>query len=288
MTRRAQPLRRASYWALCMSPLLIAPVAGARGMRIDGIYQVAGVLLFATVALSAWRLSRPPTSEVHVSDPRLRLAGILLLVPFALIALLWVGLGTPWDATPPENKMRYAVLLTGAVAITVATFFLKELLCETGERLYSTLGLAASVLSGSAFVVWTSFQMGFHAMVVAQGQALPAVAAVNDALDALLFAAGCLAYIMTAALAYSIGKARWLGLKASLGYVLLNILALAFLLLRGVSFPAPSASPAPWYTRPGFVVGIPAMPWVMPFLLGAVLLRRSGDYQEQRKVQAPG
>lgn len=288
MTRREQPLRRASYWALCISPLLIAPLAGARGMRMDGVYQVVGVLLFATVALNAWWLSRPPTSSVQVSDSRLRLAGMLLLVPFALIALLWVGLGTPWDATPPENKMRYAVLLTGAVAITVAAFLLKELLCETGERLYSTLGLASSVLSGSAFFVWTSFQMGFHAMAAAQGQAPAAVGAVNDALDALLFAAGCLAYIMTATLSYSLGAARWLGMKASLAYVLLNILALALLLLRGVSFPTPTASPAPWYTRPGFVAGIPAMPWVMPFLLGAVLLRRSGDYPEQRHGQAAG
>ena len=284
MTPLAQPLRRASYWTLCMSPMLIAPLTGARSMRIDGIYQVVGVLLFATVALSAWRLARPLTSAVPVSDPRLRLAGSLLLAPFALIALLWVGLGTPWDATPSENTMRYAVLLTGAVAITVALFLLKELLCETGERLYSGLGLATSVLSGAAFLVWASFQMGFHALVVAQGQALSAVAAVNNILDALLFAAGCLAYIMTATLAHSLGKARWLGRRASLAYVLLNILALALLLLRGVSFPSPSASPDPWYTRPGFIVGIPAMPWVMPFLLGAVLLRRCGDVREPQQA----
>lgn len=284
MTGLAKSLRRASYWVLCMSPLLIAPLTGARSMRIDGIYQVVGAVLFATVALSAWRLSRPLPGQVQVCDPRLQLAGILLLAPFAFIALLWVGLGTPWDATPSENVMRYAVLLTGAVAITVAVFLLKELLCESGERLYSGLSLATGLLSGAAFFVWTGFQMGFHALVVAQGQALPAVAAVNNVLDALLFAAGCLAYLMTATLAHSLGEARWLGRRASVAYVLLNMLALALLLLRGVSFPSPNASPDPWYTRPGFVVGIPAMPWLMPFLLGTVLLRRCSDEQAQRQV----
>lgn len=284
MTQLSQHFRRASYWTLCMSPMLIVPLTGVRSMRIDGIYQVVGALLFATLVLSAWMLSRPLTTPVQVCDPRLRLAGSLLLAPFALIALLWVGLGTPWDATPSENTMRYAVLLTGSVAITVAVFLLKELLFENGECLYSGLGLATGAMSGAAFLVWTGFQMGFHALVVAQGQALPAVAAVNNVLDALLFAAGCLAYIMTATLAHSLGKARWLGQRASMAYVLLNMLALALLLLRGVSFPSPSASPDPWYTRPGFVVGIPAMPWLMPFLLGAVLLRRCGDSREHRQV----
>lgn len=280
MAQLAQPLRRVSYWALCMSLVLIVPLAGARSMRIDGVYQIVGILLFVTVGLSAWQVSRPLTNHLEVADPRLRLAGSLLLAPFALIALLWVGLGTPWDATPSENRMRYAVLLTGSVAMTVAMFLLKELLGETGERLYSELGLAMGVLSGAALLVWSSFQMGFHALVVAQGQALPAVGAVNDVFDALLFAGGCLAYIMTAALAHSLAKAGWLGRKASLAYVLLNSLAVALLLLRGVSYPSPSASPAPWYTRPGFVVGIPAVPWIMPFLLGAILLRRCGDFPE--------
>lgn len=276
MTQDGQPGRRASYWVLCTSPFLIAPLAAARGMRVDGLHQVVGALLFATVALSAWRLSRPPVGPAGPGDPRLRLAGMLLLVPFLLIGLLWVGLGTPWEATPAENQMRYAVLLTGGAALTVGLFLLKDVLGEAGERLYSTLGLALGVLSGSAYGVWNSFQMGFHAWVGAQGQVPPGLAAANDALDALLFAAGCLAYLTTAALARSLGKARWLTRPASLAYVLVNLVALAFLLLRGVSFPTPTASPDPWYTRPGFVVGVPAMPWVMPFLLGAVLLRRSG------------
>jgi hypothetical protein len=284
MTPVALSLRRASYWTLCLSLVLILPLAGVRSMRAEGLHQVVGVLLFAMVALSAWWLSRPLPSQVRIPDPRLRLAGSLLLAPFALIALLWVGIGTPWEATPSENTMRYAVLLTGVVAITVAVFLAKELLCETGERLYSALALAASVLSAAAFLVWASFQMGFHALVLSQGQVPVGLAAVNNVLDALLFAAGCLAYAMTAALAYSLGKARWLGPKAALGYVLLNILALALLLVRGVSFPSPNASPDPWYTRLGFIVGIPAMPWVMPFLLGAVLLRRCSDAQEPQRA----
>ena len=74
-------------------------------------------------------------------------------------------------------------------------------------------------------------------------------------------------------IAHSLGRAGWLGRGASLAYVLLNVVAFVLLVLRGVSFPSPTASPEPWYTRPGFVVGIPAMPWIMPYFLGVILVR---------------
>ena len=32
--------------------------------------------------------------------------------------------------------------------------------------------------------------------------------------------------------------------------------------------------------HPGFIAGIPAVPWIMPYLFGVVLLRRTGDEQQ--------
>lgn len=52
-------------------------------------------------------------------------------------------------------------------------------------------------------------------------------------------------------------------------------------MIRGVQYPDPRALSTPWYTNPGFVVGIPAVPFIMPFLFGVVLLRRAGDEQSQ-------
>jgi hypothetical protein len=49
------------------------------------------------------------------------------------------------------------------------------------------------------------------------------------------------------------------------------------MVMRGLSVPEISGNTAPWYTRPGVIVGIPAIPWIMPCLLGVVLLRRAGD-----------
>jgi hypothetical protein len=37
------------------------------------------------------------------------------------------------------------------------------------------------------------------------------------------------------------------------------------------------------YTSPGFIVGIPTVPFIMPFLFGVVLLRRAGEESNLKK-----
>ncbi len=267
-------MRRASYLILCTIPLLIVPLIGSRALRIPVVYELLGILLFGIVAISTWCLARPAVGTHGEREPLLCPAGALLLTPIALIALLWVGLATPWDATLSENKMRYAVLLAGSVGVTAGFFLLKEALAESGEHRFSTLALAAGSLSGATYVVWSSFQLGDFALRLATGTADPAVTAMNNVFDALLFSASALAYVATAAFAHALCRVSWLGRNASRAYVALNLIALTFLVLRGVSFPSPGDDPAPWFTRPGFVVGIPAIPWFMPYFLGVVLLRR--------------
>ncbi len=273
--RGESALRQASYLILCVIPLLIVPLTGSRALRIPVVHESLGILQFGIVAISTWWLARPQVGSQGEREPLLRPAGALLLTPIALIALLWVGLATPWDATPSENKMRYAVLLAGSIGVTAGFFLLKEALAESGEHRFSALALAASSLSGAAYVVWASFQLGDFALRLATGAADPAVAAMNNVFDALLFSASALAYVATAAVAHALWRVAWLGRNASRAYVALNLIALALLVLRGVSFPSPGGDPAPWFTRPGFIVGIPAIPWFMPYFLGVILLRRA-------------
>jgi hypothetical protein len=172
--------------------------------------------------------------------------------------------------------MRYAVLLAGSVGVTAGFVVLKDALVESGERVFSALALATSVLSGAAYLGWSSFQLGYFSLILANGEVSPALASMNDVFDALLFAASALAYIATAALALALRQAGWVGQNATRTYVALSAIAMTLLFLRGVSFPAPGSDPAPWYTRPGFIVGIPAVPWLMPYFLGVLILRRAG------------
>ena len=107
------------------------------------------------------------------------------------------------------------------------------------------LGLASGLLSGAAYAVWTSFQLGYYTVILSQGDVPPAIRVLNDVLDALLFAAGALAYLATGAFAYALSDANWFGRRAAWSYIIFNVAALILLMLRGVSFPSPNESVQP-------------------------------------------
>src|SRR5260370_184246 len=76
-----------------------------------------------------------------------------------------------------------------------------------------------------------------------------------------------------AAFAASLGRVLWPGRRATRTFVTTGLMAAVCLAMRGLVF----ALPAHWYGMPGFIAGIPAIPWILPGLLGIVLLRRAGD-----------
>ena len=85
-------VRRVSYVFLCIVPFLSFPVVGVRAFRVPGVYQAVGVAYFAAVAIAAWILSAGAIRADVQGRRLLGLAGTLLITPFALVALLWVGL----------------------------------------------------------------------------------------------------------------------------------------------------------------------------------------------------
>src|SRR5437764_1167937 len=127
-------VRRVSYVFLCIVPFLNFPVVGLRILRVPGVYQAVGLAYFAAMAIAGWTLGARAILGGAERERRLALAGMLLIVPSTLMALLWVGLGPPWEATPVENRMRYLVLLIDSVVITGGFLVFKQALREAGER----------------------------------------------------------------------------------------------------------------------------------------------------------
>jgi hypothetical protein len=89
--------------------------------------------------------------------------------------------------------------------------------------------------------------------------------------------AGFLTYLATVAFAASLGRVQWLGRRATRAFMIVNGVALLFLLIRRLQYPDPKALSMQWHTSPGLIVGIPPVPFIMPFLFGVVLLRRPGE-----------
>src|SRR5204863_7230971 len=134
------------------------------------------------------------------------------------------------------------------------------------------LGFAAIMLGGPLYLVWNTFAFGAFFGKEHAGQVPAAIVSLGDTLDVLLDLGAGLTYLATAAFAASLGRVQWLGRRAARTFVSVSFLALLFLMIRGLQYPDPRALSTPWYTNPGFIVGIPAVPFIMPFLFGVILL----------------
>ena len=266
--------RRFCYWFL-IAIFIVAIVIGAiRPLRVSPLYQIIGVIQFVVMTVVAWILGARAVTSASREPRLLAVAGIFLVTPFALLALLWVGLGPPWVATPAENQMRYLVLTAMSIAIVVGFVVLREALGESDKN---SVGFATILLAGPLYLIFDAFGFGV-ATARLHGEGIPpAFHDLNSVIDLILFLAGALTYIAAAAFAVSLGRAQWIGRGAARAFTIISLVALLLLVIRGLHFPDPHALSTPWYTSPGFIVGIPAVPFIIPFLFGVILLRRAGE-----------
>jgi hypothetical protein len=275
--RRARPVPLAAM--LVAITILVCRTAD----YAPAAYSALVALLLLATALAAWFAG---ARAVTSSDPVRRMqaaAGILLVAPFVLFALL-VGVGPPHDQPPADNALRFLVLTVDALLVGSGLLVLRQSLASAGETLWSTLGAAAATWATPLYVAFTLIQRCDY---VADLQGWSWAAAVMHpwheltALDAFsmaaLFFAGLLTYVATAAFAAALAAAAWTGPRLARVFIALSAVAFAFLVARGFAYPGLEAAFAHWYSIPGFVVGIPAVPWMMPCAMGVLLLRRAGS-----------
>lgn len=220
--------RRFGYVLLCLLPILAVVLAGMRPLRIPGFYPVFGGALFALVVATAGIVGANALKSANVEAQRLALVGTLLLASWALIVLLWVGIGAPFQATGEENHGRFLVLISNSLLVMSGFIALYRALAERREHMWPTLGFAAATSAGVAYF------------------------------------------------ALALGSSRLLKHGPALAYDCQRDIRLA-VGLRGIAYPEISGQTAPWYSQPAVIAGIPAIPWIMPGMFAAVLLRRAGD-----------
>ena len=263
--------RRFSVMFLSALPFLALATVAPRPLHDVPGHEAIGVVLFAAALVALWRLAR--TALARDTPARtLALAGVLLIAPWVLVALLWTGLGAPFQASAPENQQRYVLLCVNALLVGAGFMLLRDALQDLGERFFGGAMFAAAVPASGLYLTCIAITVAQQSMVV-QGDHAPFPPVLSHLYDALEFFACTLTYLATALAAVATGKAGLLGRTAVRVFAALCILALVLLVLRGIEFPDISGHAAPWYTQPGVIVRIPAMPWVMPGILAAFLLR---------------
>ena len=270
--------RRASFVILCGALLVVTADMAIVELRVPGLCHAVAAVQLTVLCLAAWKLGA--REMLSGTEPRrtIACAGTLLLFPWMLLALL-PGVGRPDQASLADNETRYVCLIVNSAVVGIGMVVLREALREAGERFHSTLGMAGALIATPLYLVWGSI---LHQLCIASeragGEALPAgTIPLSQVSDTLLFLGGVLTYVATAAFALSLGKLGWIGRKGTRTFVALNLVALVCLVIRGMQFPDPKVAFVHASTIPGWVVGIPAVPWMMPCVIGALLLRRAGS-----------
>lgn len=262
--------RRIGFAFLCAVPFLNQVVVGVRAFHVDGIYQIAGVAYFSAIVWAMWVVGARGLFKGDAPVQRLALAGILLLVPTSLMGLLWVGIGAPWEATFEENRMRFLVLAGGSIALTSGFVILQQALRDEGEGVFSSLGLALALLAGTSYLTWFSFHLQTE-------PSSSSTQTLSDVLDALELFACTLTYAAALLFALSFGRAGWIRRGASVGFALASAVGFTMILLRGISLRDLDAPTTPGYVRLASVAGVPAITWIIPILLGVIVLGHTGE-----------
>jgi len=274
--------RRLSYAVLCLGLLAVPVVFGVRASYAPALLVAIAAVHFVVIWVAAWHLGAHGVRADSADRRKLAVAGGLLVMAWALLALL-PGMGTPWQATAAENQMRYVVLLLGTMSIAGGMVVLRQALSDAGERFYSALGFAAIMMGGPLYAVFAAIQLT-ESRSVALGttlQSAPWIGWMDELSIFVLFAGVVLTYLAIAAFSTALARANLLGARASRAFAWTSLFAVLCVAIKVTAILGPAGDSIwgfnVWYGMPGFVLSIPAVPWIMPCLLGIILLRRAGN-----------
>jgi hypothetical protein len=286
------PMPRA-WIALAAVLVAITAVFGAPVDYAPPVHDaIVAALLLAAVAC-AWFAGAHAIAGPDEAGRLPAAAGTLLVTPFVLFSLV-PGAGPPRVQPVSDNELRFLLLAIDAIVVGAGLLALKEALAGAGERLLATLGGAAAAFACPLYVLFALTQRVDY---VAAEHGWTWAGSVVDGLreptplDALsmaaLFFAGALTYIATFAFARALARVGWVGARTAFVLQVLATLGLAFLVARGFAYPSVHAAFSHWFTIPGFIAGIPAVPWMPLCAIGVLLLRRASRAQAAATVNPP-
>jgi hypothetical protein len=274
--------QRLSLAVLCTSLVVTTVLFAIPAEYKFPVREIMAAAQIGVTCLSAWFLGASAMINAARDRQKLAIAGLLLIMPWILFGLL-SGFARPDLSSPPENLSRYIVLFISTIAVGGGLIVVKEVLSEVGERLFSTLGFAAIVMASPMYLIWVSLALYYSSWKLHAGSQhiSPEMLSLAIWSEIPLFIGGLLTYLSTAAFAASLRRVLWLGWSAALAMIAMSLVAGLLLALRGLSFPDPRVALTGWYTTAGWVVGIPAIPWMIPCVMGIVLLWRAGSRQSE-------
>lgn len=274
-----------SWIYLALAPFLGAILAITYGLVFGvehisyKIYLPGWMIQSCLMIIAAWIVGARFIGSQDADKKQLVVVSLFMIVPWIFISI-FAGFGPPpwtpkeWVATATMQQVRYGILTVSGILITFGFALLRERLKNAGENFYSLLGFTALLMAIPLFL----FDMTYYGSYLNESfrifstSSLPKTSEWH-ALGKLDFTI-CLievglTYLATAAFAVSLKTTGLFNPTACTIYILLSLVGF-ILNLTPPSFPEPFATA-------GFVVSVPAVPLIIPYLMGVNLLRLAGN-----------
>ncbi|GAB3921640.1 hypothetical protein [Mucilaginibacter myungsuensis] len=236
------------------------------------LYTTIWALNFCLMSIAIWQLKT--TRSIGI-DPGWTSAALLLIVPWMLFPL-FAGMGPPplrlaeWLTTATEQQVRYTVLIAGGIIAFMAFALLRVKLQKQGETIFSTLGLTAIGIAMPLFILNMIF-WGYYLtdafkifVTLPQGKRPDWYPPVKTLFYLISVIEVVLIYFATGLFGIALRKVQALSYWACCVYIVVALLGMILVAL-------PTSSPEPFSTL-GYLAAIPAIPFVMPYLIGIRLL----------------
>ena len=264
--------RRVTFFVLCLSMIGVCAVFGVPVRYSQAVSVGLTAVGLAAVFLPALALA-VSAAAANAGSRTTAIAGLALVAPVGLFAFL-PGFGPPDAVSASENHLRYIVLFAGSLWLGLGLLLLSSTAQDKGSALLGRLAHIAAALAAPLYILWASVLIEIMTIVSFPGHsgAGPGLRWVSDWSDIVLFAGGMLTYLCAAALSAALFEVGHVGKVTAAAFASISLVAAALLLMRGLVFPSPTDAFRHWYTIPGWVAGIPAVPWMVPAFLGAICL----------------
>ncbi|MBJ6110677.1 hypothetical protein JAO73_16760 [Hymenobacter sp. BT523] len=272
--------RRISQIYLMLVPFLGLVIAFALGHSNYKIYLPIWLLHACLMLLAAWTLGGHRIQGQDADKKRIATIGLFLIMPWVLISI-FAGMGplpanaAEWVATATEQQARYYILMIVGILASCGFMLLKEYVKAQGEHLYSVLGGTAVIIAIPLFIVnmafWGSYLTESYRLFTSSASAARPdwYQPVRALFESISIVEVALLYLATAAFAASLKRTGMLRPAACTVYMVLSVGGCVVCAL-------PASAPGPLAIA-SFAVSIPAMPFIMPYLMAINLLRRVGN-----------
>lgn len=213
-------------------------------------------------------------------DKHLTIAACLLIIPWMLMSI-FAGMGPPpstavaWVANAVEQQIRYTILAISGILMFMGFALLKEKLKESGEKLYSQLGFTAVMIAIPLFILNMVF-WGYYLTDAFRvfggtkpGKRPDWYIPITSLFYVISVIEVTLIYLSTALFATSFKTLKLFSLMSCNTYIVFCIIGIVLVML-------PPSLPQPFGTL-GYLVAIPAIPFIMPYLMGINLLWQTGN-----------